>query len=163
MPLLILIGTKVWPDRPDGEPTKVPGTSGGTRVLSESMVESTVRRVYRSRDDRVIAGVAGGIGHYLGVDPVLIRISFVALAFAAVGVPMYLIGWLIMPEETGGEDSAPPSKGKSDYSGRIVAGTVLVTLGVLLLLDMFLPIRRVVWPIVLIVIGLSVFAYGTRK
>lgn len=126
------------------------------------MVESTVRRIYRSQDDRVIGGVAGGIASYLGVDPVLIRISFVALAFAVVGIPMYIIGWVIIPEAPA--DGEPSSAGRTDdFSGRIIVGTVMVGLGVLLLLDMFLPIRRAVWPIALIVIGLSVFAYGTRR
>lgn len=127
------------------------------------MVESTVRRIYRSQNDRVIGGVAGGIASYLGVDPVLIRISFVALAFAVVGIPMYIIGWVIIPEAPADGDASSPSGRTDDFSGRIVVGTVMVGLGVLLLLDMFLPIRRAVWPIALIVIGLSVFAYGTRR
>lgn len=128
------------------------------------MVENTVRRIYRSRDDRIIGGVAGGIGSYLGVDPVLIRISFVALAFAVIGVPMYIIGWLIIPEAPIDGEAPPPPPGRTDdYTGRIIVGTVMVGIGVLLLLDMFLPIRRAVWPIALIVIGLSVFAYGTRR
>ncbi|MEX1209055.1 MAG: PspC domain-containing protein [Acidimicrobiia bacterium] len=127
------------------------------------MVESTVRRIYRSRDDRVIGGVAGGIASYLGVDPVLIRISFVALAFAVVGIAMYIIGWVIIPEAPADGEAPSPAGRTDEYSGRIIVGTVMVGLGVLLLLDMFLPIRRAVWPIALIVIGLSVFAYGTRR
>jgi phage shock protein C len=127
------------------------------------MVESTVRRIYRSRDDRVIGGVAGGIASYLGVDPVLIRISFVALAFAVVGIPMYIIGWVIIPEAPADGEASSPAGRTDDHSGRIIVGTVMVGLGVLMLLDMFLPIRRAVWPIALIVIGLSVFAYGTRR
>jgi phage shock protein C len=127
------------------------------------MVETSVRRIYRSRDDRVIGGVAGGIASYLGVDPVLIRISFVALAFAVVGIPMYIIGWVIIPEAPADGEARSPAERTDEYSGRIIVGTVMVGLGVLLLLDMFLPIRRAVWPIALIVIGLSVFAYGTRR
>lgn len=127
------------------------------------MVEDSARRIYRSRDDRVVAGVAGGIGEYLGVDPVLIRISFVALAFAAVGIPIYIIAWIVIPEASPGQEVAPHTPRGSDPSGRIVVGAVLVAIGVLLLLDMFLPIREVVWPITLIVIGLAVIAYGVRR
>ncbi|MEX1277360.1 MAG: PspC domain-containing protein, partial [Bacteroidota bacterium] len=57
------------------------------------------KRLYRSRTDSVIAGVAGGIGEYLDVDPVLIRIAFVVATFAGgFGIIMYIIAWVIMPE-----------------------------------------------------------------
>ncbi|MEX2419301.1 MAG: PspC domain-containing protein, partial [Acidimicrobiia bacterium] len=93
------------------------------------MVESTVRRIYRSRDDRVIGGVAGGIASYLGVDPVLIRISFVALAFAVVGIAMYIIGWVIIPEAPADGEAPSPAGRTDEYSGRIIVGTVMVGLG----------------------------------
>ncbi len=50
------------------------------------------RRLYRSRTDRVIFGVAGGLGRHFDVDPVLIRVGFVAFAFASgVGILAYII------------------------------------------------------------------------
>jgi len=57
------------------------------------------QRLMRSQSDKMIAGVAGGIGRYLAVDPVFIRLAFVALAFAGVGVLLYPILWIIMPLE----------------------------------------------------------------
>jgi phage shock protein C len=58
------------------------------------------KRLTRSKD-RMVAGVAGGIAQYLGVDPVLVRIIFVALAlFGGGGIVLYLICWLLMPEES---------------------------------------------------------------
>jgi phage shock protein PspC (stress-responsive transcriptional regulator) len=54
--------------------------------------------------DRKIAGVAAGIGHYLVVDPTIVRLAFVLLAFAGgIGILLYLVCWLVMPK---GEISA---------------------------------------------------------
>ena len=127
------------------------------------MTDESPRRIYRSRDDRVIAGVSGGLGAHLGVDPVLIRISFVALAFAGIGVLLYLISWIVIPEIPVGQEPAPASGSADSMGARILIGTALVAIGFLLLLDIYLPIRRVVWPAAVIVIGLAVIAYGTRR
>jgi phage shock protein PspC (stress-responsive transcriptional regulator) len=55
--------------------------------------------------DRMIAGVASGVARYLGVDPNLVRIVFVVLAFAGgAALPLYVAGWLLIPEE-GAEQS----------------------------------------------------------
>ena len=59
------------------------------------------QRLMRSRSDKVIAGVAGGIGQYLAIDPVLVRLAFVALAFTGVGLLLYPVLWIIMPIEGG--------------------------------------------------------------
>src|SRR5215831_3760384 len=64
------------------------------------------QRLMRSRSDKVIAGVAGGIGQYLAIDPVIVRLAFVALCFTGVGVLLYPVLWLIMPVE-GGKRAAP--------------------------------------------------------
>src|SRR2546421_7329780 len=54
----------------------------------------------RSRSNRIVAGVAGGLGYHLGVDPVLIRIAFALLAFAGgLGILLYLIARGLIPGE----------------------------------------------------------------
>jgi phage shock protein C len=53
----------------------------------------------RSRNDKMIAGVAGGIGRYLNVDPVIIRLALVLLAFSGASLLIYPLLWIIMPEE----------------------------------------------------------------
>jgi phage shock protein PspC (stress-responsive transcriptional regulator) len=59
------------------------------------------KRLTRVEDGRVIAGVCAGLARYLGVDPTVVRIIFVLLAlFAAGGVLIYLILWLLMPVES---------------------------------------------------------------
>jgi phage shock protein C len=64
------------------------------------------QRLMRSRTDKIIAGVAGGIGQYLAIDPVIVRLAFVALCFTGVGVLLYPVLWLIMPLE-GGQRATP--------------------------------------------------------
>ena len=64
------------------------------------------QRLMRSRTDKVIAGVAGGIGQYLAIDPVVVRLAFVALIFTGVGLFLYPVLWLIMPLE-GGQRPGP--------------------------------------------------------
>jgi phage shock protein PspC (stress-responsive transcriptional regulator) len=60
----------------------------------------SVRRLRRSRTDRVGAGVAGGLGDYFGVDPVLFRVLFATAAFfGGAGVLAYLLAWAAIPEE----------------------------------------------------------------
>ena len=50
--------------------------------------------------DRMLAGVASGIARYLGVDAAIVRIVLVVLTFAGgAGLPLYLAGWLLIPEE----------------------------------------------------------------
>jgi phage shock protein C len=57
------------------------------------------KKLYRSRQERMIGGVAGGLGEYLNVDPTLMRLAFVILTFfGGSGIPIYLIMWLIIPE-----------------------------------------------------------------
>ena len=58
------------------------------------------KRLYRSRTDRMIGGVCGGLGAYFGVDPTLIRLVFVLLlVFGGSGFLLYLILWIVLPEE----------------------------------------------------------------
>ena len=61
---------------------------------------SEIKKLYRSRQNRMIGGVCGGLGDYFNVDPTLIRLAFVILFFAAGGGPLlYLVLWVIVPEE----------------------------------------------------------------
>ena len=58
-----------------------------------------MKKLYRSRSNKIVAGVCGGIGEYFSVDPTLIRLGFVALSFlAGGGLAVYIIAAIIMPE-----------------------------------------------------------------
>ncbi len=59
-----------------------------------------MKRLYRSRSDRLLGGVCSGLGRYLNVDPTLMRLIFILLALiGGHGILVYLIMWLIVPEE----------------------------------------------------------------
>lgn len=58
------------------------------------------KKLRRSRTDKMVAGVCGGLGKYLEIDSTVVRLAFVLLLiFAGTGVLLYLIMWLIMPYE----------------------------------------------------------------
>ena len=58
-----------------------------------------IKRVYRSKKNKMLAGVCGGIAEYFEIDPVLVRLLFVLLLFMGfVGIIVYLVAWLIIPE-----------------------------------------------------------------
>ena len=60
------------------------------------------KRIYRSRTDRQLAGLCGGIGSYADLDPVLVRLVVVAatcLTGFIPGIVAYLFGWIIVPDE----------------------------------------------------------------
>ena len=63
-------------------------------------MSSEYQKLYRSRNDQIISGVCGGLGEFFGIDPTLIRVIFVLLAiFGGSGIVIYLVMWLIVPEE----------------------------------------------------------------
>jgi phage shock protein PspC (stress-responsive transcriptional regulator) len=107
------------PDETSGT-TATPGgaeaTPGGTETRSEARAESgawfttttdapapSVRpgqRLHRAGRGRMLGGVALGLADYFDIDPTLVRIGFVALAFlGGLTVPLYLAGWLLIPDE----------------------------------------------------------------
>jgi phage shock protein C len=60
------------------------------------------KRVYRPRTERVLGGVAGGLAEYFDVDPTVVRLLFVVLAFITGFIPMiafYFVAWFIIPQE----------------------------------------------------------------
>jgi len=69
-----------------------------------------VKRVYRSRTDRKIAGVCGGLGAYFDIDPVIFRLLWVAIALVGgVGLLAYVICWIVIPLAPAGARTPSPS------------------------------------------------------
>lgn len=59
------------------------------------------KKLYRSEKDRMIAGVCGGLAEYFDVDPVIVRLLWVAVTiFVGAGILLYIIACIIVPNET---------------------------------------------------------------
>jgi phage shock protein PspC (stress-responsive transcriptional regulator) len=99
----------------------------------------------RSRTDKILGGVNGGLAEYSGIDPLLWRVGFVALAFAGgTGVVVYLLLWLLMPAGPPGppraEGTAVPAARKRPAGPRspvpgITMAALLIVIGVLVMID----------------------------
>lgn len=145
------------------------------------------KKLYRSKLNKVIAGVCGGIAEYFMIDPTVIRIIFVVLGFsiAPVMIPAYIIAIIIVPEGYGDSfnsfnsqsdnnqadntfnDSSnswkEPVKYDSSKSGLII-GAVLVLLGVMFFVRQFFNWldMKYFMPILLVVIGGIIIFKGRR-
>ncbi len=138
------------------------------------------QRLYKSRKSKMIGGVAGGLGDYFDIDPVIVRVLFIITAFAwGVSIIVYILLWIILPENPDeleyyydfnndkhdnlSEDAdLHTTKKKADR--KIIAGIFLIGLGVIIFTDKVTDwIQfKYVWPLILIVIGASLL-YGSYK
>lgn len=139
------------------------------------------KQLYRACKNRVIAGVAGGMGEYFNIDPVLIRLIFVLLSIpGGAGIIIYIIAWIIIPEDpacASGKTAADEIKEKANQfakdieenvrsvksnpdghlPGRIIAGLVIMAIGILFLLQTVFNFNAwsLFWPIILVIVGLA--------
>ena len=116
--------------------------------------------IRRDPERRLIAGVCAGIARYFGIDPLFVRIGFVAAAAAGgFGVLMYALAWVLIPEEAG---VTPARRWLAGRPGRRASIEVGAGAG-LLLLSLLLALRAtgiwfsdaVVWPLVLVGAGVA--------
>jgi len=65
------------------------------------MAKQKTKRLYRSKKDRILGGVCGGIAEYVDTDPTLIRLLWAVITLASMGFGLlaYLIAWIIIPEK----------------------------------------------------------------
>jgi phage shock protein C len=121
--------------------------------------------LYRSVKDRKIAGVAGGIGEYLEIDPAIVRLVWLlAILFGGAGFLAYLIAWIVIPEakvntneENNVQEKTVPSVGKTELTGGLTfLGVLLIVIGIYLLVKQFIPFGLVnyFWPIIIISLGI---------
>jgi phage shock protein C len=124
------------------------------------------RVLRRSLDDRVLGGVCGGIGRYLGIDPLLVRVAFTVLVVGlGSGIFVYLIAWLLIPLEGPG-DQVGPDPPEGGLPGQVVIGLVLIGVGAVMLASLVLPdvfAPRFVIPAVLILAGALVLLQAARR
>jgi len=86
----------------------------GSSTLSD---QPAARQLRRSTDDKMLAGVAGGIAQYLDVDVTVVRVIIAALALLnGVGLALYVAAWLLIPED--GEDQSLAAAWIARYQNR---------------------------------------------
>jgi len=137
--------------------------------------KETFKKLYRSETNRVLAGVAGGLGEYFVIDPTLIRLLFVLLTvFGGGGVLVYIILWILIPSENNSEknseetikDNAEELKNRAkkfaeefrgmstDNHPRNWFGFIVIVLGLLFLFDNLGFLKfHLFWPVLLIAFG----------
>ncbi|MGB4372625.1 MAG: PspC domain-containing protein [Halanaerobiales bacterium] len=142
-----------------------------------------VKKLYRSRTDKVLGGVCGGIADYFQVDPTLIRLLAVILFFAeGIGFLFYIIACMIIPErgeenfidveaEVEEEDNSSSTenkngnKGEKSYNPQKLLGFILIGAGIFFILDkwfFFFAWHRA-WPLILVVLGAYFIIKGVRN
>ncbi len=138
-----------------GAPSGSTATDPGPRVTRDEVTD--LGRLRRSVTDRKVAGVAGGLARHLDVDPLLLRVGFVVLAFfGGAGLILYAACWALVPEED--RERAPVNL---DERSRTIA---LVALGVIAALALVGDSWGGGWfPWPLAIIGLIVFVWLNRS
>ena len=144
-----------------------------------------MKKLYRSRREKVFGGVCGGLGVYFDIDPVLVRIIFVVAGlFHGLGIIAYVLLWIIIPEEPfifPGSNSAEsgakeetsnadftmqePGLRKSNDTGRLVAGIFLIGIGLLFLSHKFFYFFhfRDILPFGLLLLGVILIVNSFRR
>ena len=117
-------------------------------------------RLERRRTERLLGGVASGLADHFGLDPVLFRIGFVVLAvFGGSGVLLYVLGWLLLPEEGAGESAVVAAT--RDTGVRKLAALALFAVALLVLAGpVWMPFVQagyldasLLWSVVLVALG----------
>lgn len=136
----------------------------------------SAQRLYRSRTNKVFAGVCGGLAEYFDVDPVVIRILFVLMVlFGGSGILLYIAAIIIVPlKPYNPADYQQPTSPQSQSSvaspsnARNWLGYALIIFGFLLLLanldlfhffDFFGSALEYIFPILLIILGMAIIYY----
>lgn len=142
-------------------------------------------RLERSRTDRVIGGVCGGLAEYLDIDATIVRVAMVILGTGGIGILIYFVLLVLMPNPGeaapfvgGGAAYAAGSQATTPAPARVIdpaaadrrrsgLGLLLLTIGVVFLMGNLGAFRfidwRVIWPFVLIALGVYFIAQRTRS
>jgi signal transduction histidine kinase len=111
--------------------------------------------VRRDLEHRVIAGVCAGLGRRMGIDPVILRVAFVAAAAAGVGLVLYALAWLLIPADAGERVRTTTRTLPRRASWQVALGVGLLVLALLLFLrELGLWFSdALTWPVVLAAMG----------
>lgn len=153
------------------------------------------KKLYRSRKDYMIGGVCGGIAEYFDIDSTLVRLLAVLAVFlGGGGIIAYIIAWIIIPKnpdqvsdkafeerenikekvKKGTKDvieevkehfeSEEPAY-RSEKNRRILGGIIIITIGLIFLLNGFFPWVgwNKLWPTILIAAGIIIMVQAFKK
>src|SRR3954471_13904973 len=127
---------------------------------SKEVARTEQHRLYRSTDDRLIAGVCGGLAEHLDLDVRAVRIAFAVLALVGgSGLILYAAFWAIVPQRPEGTESAPRARSgrRRPDRGDLVALCLLAGGGVLLVRQSGLWIGDAfVWPVLAAAVGVAI-------
>jgi len=143
------------------------------------------KKLYRSRENAMVAGICAGLADYFNIDAALVRLAAVILIFpGGLSIWAYIVAWIIIPQKplisSSVQESAtdgnvpitaagetPTEPAESEDKSRFIVGIALVALGVLFLLHSFNIFVWFsffkLWPLVLIVVGLFVLFKGVNR
>ncbi|NLZ93237.1 MAG: PspC domain-containing protein [Firmicutes bacterium] len=124
-----------------------------------------MKRLYRAREQQMIGGVCMGIARYFGVDVTLIRLAWVIIGLAGgIGLPAYVIAWIIIPEEPGVDEVIDIGPGQQTNPADVrVLGLILIAIGAYLLVRQIFPwifLKPYFWPLVIIAVGVMLISGG---
>ena len=141
------------------------------------------RKLSRNSMNKVIGGVCSGLAEFFGLDVALVRIAFViAFLFASFGFWFYIILWIVLPDgqrtvDNGqqtsdwgqqtadiGQQSESVTKPESKVKS-VLAGSFVILIGLLFLINNFIPINWVwkLWPLILVAIGVVMIITASKK
>ena len=144
------------------------------------------KKLYRSTKDKMLGGVAGGIAEYFDIDSTLIRVLFILVVFfGGTGIIAYIILWIVVPEQpytvpdfttTANEQQEKENQNKTGNAFNqqveqnrdhrsLWGGLILVTMGVLFLLDNYIPRFNFsdYWPLILIGVGIGLLLNAKKR
>ena len=148
------------------------------------------KRLFRSVENRYIGGVCSGLARYFNVDVAIIRLLFfLALIVGGGGFLAYIILWIVVPEEPtsnfhvkdetakenfaagddenvgGAEEYNNPKNLEHRKRGNLIGGLILLTIGVMFLIENFVPnvYFSDLWPFILIIAGVAVLINNHNK
>jgi len=155
------------------------GANTKTNTQSVNNEPTYTNRVTRNESDKILGGVASGIARYINVDPLIIRLAFVALVLGeGLGIVIYLVLWILIPSEKSTQQDTKKvisenakdiehqaeqitnnmQKNTNKNTAKIILGSVLILIGLLIQLNILgLSIDfSWAWPIIIIAIGLII-------
>ncbi len=131
--------------------------------------ESRLNRQFRrSKRNRVIGGVCGGLGRYADIDPIVFRIAFLALLIpGGIGLIAYIIAWIAIPEFRNVEDEMRDDVAQP--ADRRIAGTIagglLIIAGMLILVERLVGWFdvRIIGGAALLLVGIVIIWHGMKR